>query len=89
VQKVSDLWQAFNEAQSAIEELEPEEVNEPIHLEERDTFENRYFAVTVQLETLIDRKIAHTRPVIFPHQTCRTTEGELQHLWEVTFQTII
>lgn len=56
LRKVSELWGSFNEAQSAIEELEPEEANEPIYLVERDMFESRYFAVTVELETLIERK---------------------------------
>ncbi|XP_067205356.1 uncharacterized protein [Linepithema humile] len=63
---VSDLWEAFNDVQSAIEELETEEANEPIHHEERGEFERRYFAVTVQLETLIDTKIAVARP---PHSS--------------------
>lgn len=59
LRKVSELWGSFNEAQSAIEELESEEANEPTHLLERDTFESRYFAVTV--ETLIERKSAAER----------------------------
>jgi len=61
LRKASELWGSFNEAQSAIEELEPEEANEPTHLLERDTFESRYFAVTVELETLIERKSAAER----------------------------
>lgn len=72
LRKVSELWESFNETQSAIEELEPEEANElMIHLleRERETFENRYFTVTVKLETLIERKSAVERAAHASRQT--------------------
>lgn len=56
------VWDTFNETQSAIEELEPEDENEASHHEERNIFESRYFSVTVDLETLIDNKTEDTRP---------------------------
>lgn len=51
---MTDLWDAFNDAQSMIEEIEPQD--EEAHMQQRNTFEDKYFSITVELETLISNK---------------------------------
>ena len=55
LQRFSETWNNFNEIQMAIEELEADSGEVVIHGEEKSAFENKYFAITAELETLIER----------------------------------
>lgn len=52
--KFNETWDVFNELQSAIEEIETSPEDEPRHSEERRCFEEKYFAIASELESLIE-----------------------------------
>lgn len=60
-EKFIENWQNFNDIQSSIEETEADEDSQYEHHEERTQFETKYFAITVDLETLIEGKQEATR----------------------------
>ncbi|XP_036148371.1 uncharacterized protein LOC105833274 [Monomorium pharaonis] len=62
-QKFTESWQAFNDIQSSIEEIEISEDHQESHQEERMIFETRYCSIVVKLETLIEEKQDARRPV--------------------------
>ncbi|XP_071642775.1 uncharacterized protein [Temnothorax longispinosus] len=55
-QKFANNWKGFDDVQSKIEEIELEDVDQEDHQEERTQFENKYFSIVVDLETLIEEK---------------------------------
>lgn len=64
LQKFSELWTTFDNNQTLIEELEPEDITE--HGEERAEFENKYFSITADLETIIESKVEGPNPFQMP-----------------------
>ncbi|XP_029659435.1 uncharacterized protein LOC115233265 [Formica exsecta] len=67
LQRFIGLWDNFNEAQSGIEAIESADEFEQIHQNERELFEARYFEITVDLETLIERKEQEMRGNLAQH----------------------
>ena len=57
LQKVSEVWNAFDVTQSGIEELEDEPGSLARHEEERSTFEAKYFSIVSDLETMIEGRL--------------------------------
>lgn len=56
LQKFNKTWNDFNAAQAAIEELEDGTEQERNHEEKRNTFEEKYFQIASEFETLIEHK---------------------------------
>lgn len=62
LQKFNETWDSFNVTQSAIEDIEDDPENEEDHEQERNSFEEKYFHIASELETLIESKLAAQRP---------------------------
>lgn len=62
LQKFNETWDSFNVTQSAIEDIEDDPENAEGHERERNLFEEKYFHIASELETLIDRKLAAQTP---------------------------
>lgn len=69
LQRFVGLWDNFNEAQSGIEAIESSDEFEQVHQNERESFEARYFEITIDLETLIERKEQETRGNLAQHES--------------------
>ena len=54
--KFNETWSDFNAAQAAIEEIEQGLENARNHEKERFSFEERYFHIASEIETLIESK---------------------------------
>jgi len=57
LQKFTAAWLEFDGIQGSIEALKIGDQAEVNHEEERASFEGRYFAITIALETLIEEKL--------------------------------
>ncbi|XP_018368526.1 PREDICTED: uncharacterized protein LOC108764680 [Trachymyrmex cornetzi] len=73
--KVNETWDAFNDVQSAIEEIEITSDNTDSHDEERRAFEEKYFAIASGLEALIEARLGLGSIVNLNQNSRREREG--------------
>ncbi|XP_011169783.2 uncharacterized protein LOC105202801 [Solenopsis invicta] len=73
--KFNETWDVFNGIQASIEDIECEADYSASHDEERRLFEERYFAITSKLESLIEAKVGSTQALNLSHVPRFTREG--------------
>ncbi|KYN07218.1 hypothetical protein ALC62_01818 [Cyphomyrmex costatus] len=73
--KFNESWDIFNGVQSAIEEIETSADDTANHDEERHAFEERYFAISSELEALLEAKLGSRSSVSLSQISRQVREG--------------